>query len=192
EGVLRRLPRLLRGLGTSFRGQRPGLPASVQGRAGAAPDRASRRLLPRPLVGNTSRGSGHPVTGASRGPSSSGVGRQGPGCATKVEIVLLGGKVQTGVRLIPAPDGPYRYAGGEKGHVRCRLHLLLGVRQETARHLLLSGVRPAVVLPRLLLPPRGQPRREATDGAGQASGRTLICPAGASPLTRISLPKADA
>src|SRR5205807_5704289 len=85
-----------------------------------------------------------------------------------------------------------RYAGGEKGHVCCQLRLLLGVRQETAHHLLLSGVRPAVLLPRLLLPPRGQPRRGATGGAGRASGRKLVCPSGASTLTRISFPQAGA
>src|SRR5215471_63671 len=47
EGVLRRLPRLLGRLGTPFRGEHPGLPASVQGWTDAAPERASRRLLPR-------------------------------------------------------------------------------------------------------------------------------------------------
>src|SRR5262249_31493687 len=77
-------------------------------------------------------------------------------------------------------------------YVYLRLYLLLGVRQETAHHLLLPGVRPAVLLPGLLLPPRGPARRGAAGGTGGASGRKPVHSSGISPLTRISLLKASA
>ena len=119
-------------------------------------------------------------------PASSGGRQGGPRRGTEVAVVEEDGwRSRPGIVVLLAVQAVSAlHLEWRRSHVRCRLYLLFGVRQEAAHHLLLPGMRSAGLFPRLLLPPPGRTRRTEGAGSGPPAGRRPGEAAGAGPVTR--------